>query len=53
MIAPVIVVSDERLDLGFEIDWQVIVFEQDTVKGRWPLALSLAQKTASLDHGGL
>ena len=31
VIAPVIVVSDERLDLGFEIAWQVIVFEQDTV----------------------
>ena len=31
LIAPVIVVSDEGLDLGFEIAREVIVFEQDTV----------------------
>ena len=34
VIAPVIVVSDEGLDLGFEIAWEVIVFEQDTVLER-------------------
>src|ERR1700730_4231370 len=42
MIAPVIVVSDERLDLGFEIAWQVIVFEQDTVLERLMPALDLS-----------
>ena len=46
MIAPVIVVSDERLDLGFAIAWQVIVFEQDTVLERLMSALDL-----SLGHG--
>ena len=34
MIAQVIVVNDEGLDLGFEIARQVIVFEQDTVLER-------------------
>ena len=31
VIAPVIVVSDEGLDLGFEIAREVLVFEQDTI----------------------
>ena len=34
MIAQVIVIGDEGLDLGFEIAWEVIVFEQDTVLER-------------------
>jgi hypothetical protein len=34
VIAQVIVVSDEGLDLSFEIARQVIVFEQDTVLER-------------------
>jgi hypothetical protein len=32
VIAQVIVVSDEDLDLGFEIARQVVVFELDTVR---------------------
>src|SRR6202045_4872083 len=46
VIAPVIVVSDEGLDLGFEIAREVIVFEQDTVLERLMPALDL-----SLGHG--
>jgi hypothetical protein len=40
------VVSDEGLDLGFEIAREVIVFEQDTVLERLMPALDL-----SLGHG--
>ena len=42
VIAQVIVVNDEGLDLGFEIARQVIVFEQDTVLERLMPALDLA-----------
>jgi hypothetical protein len=35
VIAPVIVVSDEGLDLGFEIAREVIGFELDTVPFSW------------------
>src|SRR6476661_8367012 len=31
VIAPMIVVLDEGCDLGFEIAWQEVVFEQDAV----------------------
>jgi len=42
VIAQVIVVSDEGLDLGFEIARQVVVFELDTVLERLMPALDLA-----------
>src|SRR5580700_1530673 len=42
VIAQVIVVNDEGLDLSFEIARQVIVFEQDTVLERLMPALDLA-----------
>ncbi len=42
VISQVIVISDEGLDLGFEIARQVIVFEQDTVLERLMPALDLA-----------
>src|SRR3984893_10193586 len=42
VIAQVIVVKDEGLDVGFEIARQVIVFEQDTVLERLMPALDLA-----------
>src|SRR5580693_3128243 len=42
VIAQVIVVNDEGLDLGFEIARRVIVFEQDTVLERLMPALDLA-----------
>src|SRR5208337_4233698 len=42
VIAQVIVVSDEDLDLSFEFAWQVIVLEQDTVLERLMPALDLA-----------
>ena len=42
VIAQVIVVNDEGLDLGFEIARQVIVLEQDTVLERLMPALDLA-----------
>ena len=42
VIAQVIVVNDEGLDLGFEIAREVIVFEQDTVLERLMPALDLA-----------
>src|SRR5580704_5581160 len=42
VIAQVIVVGDEGLDLSFEIARQVIVFEQDTVLERLMPALDLA-----------
>ena len=41
MIAQVIVVGDEGLDLGFEIARQVIVLEQDPVLERLMPALIL------------
>ena len=31
MIAQVVVIGDEGLDLGFEIAWEVVVLEQDPV----------------------
>src|SRR6202047_491325 len=42
VIAQVVVVSDEGLDLSFEIARQVIVFEQNTVLERLMPALDLA-----------
>src|SRR3984893_3225433 len=42
VIAQVIVVSDEGLDLSFEIPRQVIVLEQDTVLERLMPALDLS-----------
>jgi hypothetical protein len=32
MVSQVIVVGDEGYDLGFEVTWQVVVFEQDAVR---------------------
>jgi hypothetical protein len=46
VIALVIVVGDEGLDLGFEITEQIIIFKQDTVLERLMPALDLA-----LGHG--
>ena len=42
VVAPVIVVLDEALDLGFEIAGQVVVLEQDAVLERLVPALDLA-----------
>ena len=42
VIAPVIVVGDEGLDLGFEIARQVVVLEQDAVLERLMPALDLS-----------
>src|SRR3954466_782979 len=39
VIAPMIVVLDEGCDLGFEIAWQEVVFEQDAVLHRLVPAL--------------
>ena len=46
MVSQVIVVGDEGSDLGFEVTWQVVVFEQDAVLQRLMPALDLA-----LGHG--
>jgi hypothetical protein len=46
--AQVIVVSDEGLDLGFEIARQVIVFEQDTVLERLMPALGFKRRSLPL-----
>jgi hypothetical protein len=48
VIAQVIVVSDEGLDLGFEIARQVIVFEQDTVLERLMPALAFKRRSLPL-----
>ena len=42
VIAPMIVVLDEGCDLGFEIAWQEVVFEQDAVLHRLVPAFDLA-----------
>ena len=42
MIAPVIVVRDERIDLSFEVTGQIIVLEQDAVFERQMPALDLS-----------
>jgi hypothetical protein len=31
VIALPVVVFDERLDLGFKVDWQIIILQQDSV----------------------
>ena len=54
MIAAVIVVLDEAADVGFEIAWQVVVFEQDAVlQGLMPaldltLGLRMMRRTANI-----
>ena len=48
VIAQVIVVNDEGLDLGFEIARQVIVFEQDTVLERLMPALAFKRRSLPL-----
>ena len=42
VVAPVVVVIDEGVDLGFEIAGQVVVLEQDAVLQRLVPALDLA-----------
>src|SRR4051812_20619428 len=42
VIAPMIVVLDEGCDLGFEIAWQEVVFEQDAILHRLVPAFDLA-----------
>ena len=53
VVAAVIVVLDEAADVGFEIAWQVVVFEQDAVlQGLMPaldLALGLRMVRCSSD----
>ena len=46
MVAAVIVVADEVIDLEFEIAWQIVVFQQDAVLERPMPALNFA-----LGHG--
>ena len=56
VIAPMIVVLDEGCDLGFEIAWQEVVFEQDAVLHRLvpsldlALGLGMAGRTARMFH---
>ncbi len=58
MIAAVIVVIDEAIDVGFEIARQVVVVEQDAVLERlvptFDLALGLGMvgRTAHVSHAG-
>ena len=42
VIALMVVMLDERLDLGFEVAWQIVVFEQDAVFQGLVPALDLA-----------
>ena len=46
VIAAVIIVGDEVVDLSFEVAWQIVMFEQDAVFERLVPALDLA-----LGHG--
>ena len=56
VVTPVIVVFDERLDLGFEVTGQEVVFQQDAVlHGLVPaldlaLRLGMERRTAHMDH---
>ena len=56
VIALVIVVFDERFDLGFKVAWQIIIFQQDAVfEGLVPafdlaLGLRVERRTANMAH---
>ena len=56
VIALMVVMLDERLDLGFEVAWQIVVFEQDAVfQGLVPaldlaLGLGMERRTANMAH---
>src|SRR4026207_2178718 len=49
MVSQVIVVGDEGSDLGFEVPWQVVVFEQDAVL--CPSSEFLGQRAGSFKGG--
>ena len=48
VIAPVVVVSDEPIDLGFEFTWQIIVLEQDAVFERLMPALDSRRRRVAV-----
>jgi len=56
VIAPVVVVRDERIDLGFEVAGQIIVLEQDAVFERlmpaldFPLGHRMIRRATSVLH---
>ena len=56
VIAPVVVVGDERVDLSFEIARQIIVLEQDAIFKRlmpaldFPLCHRMIRRTTSVPH---
>jgi len=56
VIAPVVVVRDECIDLGFEVTGQIIVLEQDAVFERlmpaldFPLRHRMVRRTPSVPH---
>ena len=56
MIAPVDVVIDEPVDAGFEISWQIIIFQQDAVLERlmpafdFALCLRMVGRAANVTH---
>ena len=56
VIAPVVVVRDERIDLGFEVTGQIIVLEQDAIFERlmpaldFPLRHRMIRRTPSVPH---
>ena len=56
VIAPVVVVRDERIDLGFEVTGQIIVLEQDAVFERlmpaldFPLRHRMIRRTTRMSH---
>ena len=59
VVAQMIVVGDEGSDLGFEVTWQVVVFEQDAVlQGLMPaldlaLGLGMMGRPAHVVHAGV
>ena len=56
MVALTVVVLNERLDLGFQVAWQIVVFEYDAVlQGLVPtfdltLRLRMQRRTANMAH---
>jgi hypothetical protein len=56
VITPVVVIGDERIDLGFEVAGQIVVLEQDAVFKRLMPALDFSlrhrmiRRTTSVPH---
>jgi hypothetical protein len=56
VITPVVVIGDERIDLGFEVAAQIVVLDQDAVLERlmpaldFPLRHRMIRRTASVLH---